>query len=195
MKPVERNEVLGLAEYEGIRGPFRARVIEEKKRRRVSVGPKLTALFENHDTVLLQVQEMLRTERITREAAVQHEIDTYNQLVPSRRELSATFMIEIPDPAERERFLADAAGLERHVALSVDGRRVGATYEAERVLPDRASAVLYVKFPLGDEAWRAVSAGKAEVRVVVDHPAYEASTPLPPPLLASLAEDLAEDPA
>ena len=30
MKPVARNEILGLAEYEGIREPFRARIIAEK---------------------------------------------------------------------------------------------------------------------------------------------------------------------
>src|SRR5580700_12078358 len=97
MDPVVRQEILGIAEYETIRGAFRARIIDEKKRRRLSVGPHVTVVFENHDTVLLQIQEMLRTERITREAAVQHEIDTYNAHVPGKDELFATVMIEIPD--------------------------------------------------------------------------------------------------
>ena len=82
MKPVDRGEILGLAEYEAVRERFRARVIAEKKLRRVQLGPKATAVFENHDTMLMQIQEMLRTERITRPAAVQHEIDTYNEIVP-----------------------------------------------------------------------------------------------------------------
>ena len=34
MKPVERSEVLGLAEYESVREPFRNRVIAEKKARK-----------------------------------------------------------------------------------------------------------------------------------------------------------------
>ena len=43
MKPVDRGEILGLAEYETVRERFRARVIAEKKLRRVQLGPKATA--------------------------------------------------------------------------------------------------------------------------------------------------------
>src|SRR6185295_18042058 len=121
MKLVERGEVLGLAEYETIRDRFRARVIEEKKVRRVKLGPQASCVFENRDTVLLQIQEMLRTERITREAAVLHEIETYNQLVPRDHELSATALIEIDEKAERDAFLVEAKGLDRAFALVVDG--------------------------------------------------------------------------
>src|SRR5882672_7092791 len=105
MKPIERGEILGLADYETIRERFRARVIAEKKLRRVHVGPNVSALFENRDTVLLQIQEMLRTERITRPAAVDHEIDTYNESLPGDNQLSCTVMIEIPDTTERDAFL------------------------------------------------------------------------------------------
>ena len=35
MKPVERGELMGLADYETVRDRFRARIIEEKKLRRV----------------------------------------------------------------------------------------------------------------------------------------------------------------
>ena len=45
MKPVARNEVLGLAEYEEIREPFRSRVIAEKRGRRVALGPQASCLF------------------------------------------------------------------------------------------------------------------------------------------------------
>lgn len=190
MQPVERAEILGLSAYESFRAPFRARVIEEKKRRRVAVGGRVTAVFENHDTVLLQIQEMLRTERITREAAILHEIDTYNELIPGFRELSATIMIEIPDAADREAFLDAAAGLERHIALVVDGTRFVATFDPGRVLADRASAVLYVKFPLSEQATQAISRGGARVNLVIDHPAYEAEATLGTEVLASLAQDL-----
>src|SRR5215469_18971295 len=126
MKPIDRNEVMGLADYETIRERFRARVIESKKRRRVALGPNATALFENRDTVLLQIQEMLRTERITRPAAIQHEIDTYNENLPLDDELSCTVMIEIADKDARDAFLRAAAGFEQHLWLLVDGQRVQA---------------------------------------------------------------------
>jgi hypothetical protein len=154
MKPIERGEVLGLAEYETIRERFRARVIEEKKRRRVALGPKATAVFENRDTVLLQIQEMLRTERITREGAIEHEIETYNQLVPRAAELSCTVMIEIPEKEERDAFLAAARGFEDHLVLVVSGERVRAKSHADpsRATDERTTAVHYLKFPLSPTA-------------------------------------------
>ena len=63
MKKVDRSELLSFAAYEEIRPHFRARMIEAKQRRRISLGKHMSMVFENHDTMLLQVQEMLRTER------------------------------------------------------------------------------------------------------------------------------------
>jgi hypothetical protein len=192
MRPVQRNEILGLAEYEAIRDRFRSRMIEEKRMRRVAVGDKATMVFENHDTVLLQIQEMLRTERITREAAVLHEIETYNNLVPRADELSATLMIEIIDTTERDAFLIAARGFERHIALVVDGEKHPATWEASRELDDRTSAVHYLRFPLGAKSAGYLREKKkdAKVEVVVDHPVYSVRAALPPAALASVAEDL-----
>src|SRR5689334_6801955 len=107
MRPIERSEILGLGPYEQIRDRFRARVIDEKKARRVALGEHLTVVFENRDTVLLQIQEMLRTERITTESAIAHEIETYNELVPAEGELSVTLFVEIPDKETRDRLLVE----------------------------------------------------------------------------------------
>ncbi|WP_394838856.1 DUF3501 family protein [Pendulispora rubella] len=189
MKPIVRSEILSLGDYEAIRPHFRARVIAEKKLRRLNLGSYASAVFENRDTVLLQIQEMLRTERITREAAVEHEIATYNQLVPGDNELSATVMIEIDDRTTRETFLPEAKGIEEHVALVVAGERFNATWDPERILPDRASAVLYLKFPLSEKAVAAFRSGAA-VELIVDHASYRARVELPEPTKKSLAEDL-----
>jgi hypothetical protein len=199
MKPVERAEVLGIADYEMIRDRFRARVIEEKKRRRVALGAQASCVFENRDTVLLQIQEMLRTERITREAAVLHEIETYNELVPGDRELSATVLVEIDDKDDRERFLFEAKGLDRAFALVVAGERCPGKHDVAREHPDRTTAVHYLKFPLGEQAERALrdvlekkkSPADVSIDLVVEHPRYSARTTLPASLVASLAEDLA----
>ncbi|HEY2513627.1 MAG TPA: DUF3501 family protein [Polyangiaceae bacterium] len=194
MKPVTRGEILGLAEYEKVREQFRSRVIEEKRARRVLVGDRVSAIFENHDTVLLQIQELLRTERITRDGAIQHEIDTYNQSIPGDGALSATVMIEIPDKDAREAFLTAARGFEKHVALLVDGERISATWEKSRELETRASAVNYLRFPLSKRALAHVLEKKkdARIEVLVDHPEYAARAKLSPATAASLAEDLAE---
>ena len=199
MKPIERGEVLGLADYESIREPFRQRVIAEKKARRVPLGPQASCLFENRDTALMQIQEMLRTERITREAAILHEIETYNQLVPGDHELSATVLIEIDEKADRETFLYEAKGLDRSFALLVDGTRCHGKHDEAREAPDRTTAVHYLKFPLepaAEAALRAVltkakKAADVTVEVVVEHPRYSAKTTLPASLVQQLAEDLA----
>ncbi|MBX3186893.1 MAG: DUF3501 family protein [Labilithrix sp.] len=199
MKPIERGEVMGLADYEMIREHFRGRIIEEKRGRRVALGPNASCIFENRDTVLLQIQEMLRTERITRESAILHEIETYNELVPGDREISATVLLEIDDKEERERFLFEAKGLDRSFALVVAGERCPGKHDAAREHPDRTTAVHYLKFPLtapAEKALRAVLQKKARpselaIELVVEHPRYSARTTLPPPLVESLAQDLA----
>ena len=198
MKLVERGEVLGLAEYEGIRDRFRARVIEEKKLRRVKLGANASCVFENRDTVLLQIQEMLRTERITREAAIQHEIETYNELVPKAHELSATILVEIEDKETRETFLREAQGLEQSFALVIDGVRCPGKQDS-RSADERTTAVHYVKFDLAEGAERALrdvlerkkKADAVRAELVCEHPRYQEKAPLSASLVASLAEDLA----
>jgi hypothetical protein len=193
MKPIDRSEVLGLAEYEAVRERFRSRVIGEKKLRRVALGPKASALFENRDTVLLQIQEMLRTERITRPSAVQHEIDTYNENVPGADELSCTVMFEIAEKDERDAFLSAAAGIERDVWLVVGDARIrGHATQRDGILPDRATAVLYLKFVLPKALADALRGDRPapELALAVDHPAYATRAVLGPQTVLELREDL-----
>jgi hypothetical protein len=198
MKPILRDEILDLARYEAVREHFRARVIQEKKRRRVALGPKASALFENRDTVLLQIQEMLRTERITRPAAIEHEIETYNDFIPGADELSCTVMIEIADPVERDAFLETAVGFESHLWLTGGDHRVHAHGPARAVeTSNRTTAVHYVKFalprPLAD-ALRASIAGGAlpALALEVTHPAYRVRVPVGRETVLELAADLSE---
>lgn len=192
MRPIQRNEVLPIGDYEGIRPHFRARVIEEKKARRFALGPHMSGVFENRDTVLLQIQEMLRTERITREDAVLHEIETYNDLLPGPSEVSMTCFVEIADRALREETLERLAGLEKSFFVEVDGHAFQATNSREEdAQPHRTTAVHYLKARLSPEAFAAVVARRARVAVVVRHPGYEARADLGKAALDALAADLA----
>lgn len=190
MQPIARNEVLPIGEYEQVRPHFRARVIEAKKVRRLAVGQFMSATFENRDTVLLQIQEMLRTERITNEEGVLHEIETYNELLPAPGELSMTFFVEIADKDQRERTLTELAGLESAIFLEVAGERVQALAKDRSVEGiDRTTAVHYFKLPLTDKARAALVAGEAAA-LVVDHKALQVRSPLPVAVARSLAVDL-----
>jgi hypothetical protein len=191
VRRVERNEVLDIGRYEEIREPFRRRIIELKRLRRVALGANFTVLFENRDTVLYQVQEMVRTERISREDAILHELETYNDLIPGPDELSATIFIEYPEREERERMLERLVGVEDKFYVAFGGARVFARNETRAVLPGRTTAVHYVKFPLGADVAAAVRGGKSPLLVGVDHPAYRTEAVLPPRTVDELALDLA----
>src|SRR5690348_1308662 len=119
MKKIDFSDLLDLGAYEQIRERFRARIIEAKKHRRLAVGPHMTFIWENRDTVLFQVQEMLRTERISTRAAIEHELHTYNDLIPAQGALSSTLMIEYDDPAERRVALEKLASVRSEVSLRV----------------------------------------------------------------------------
>ncbi|WP_437769355.1 DUF3501 family protein [Sorangium sp. So ce281] len=190
MRPIDRNEVLGIGEYEAIRERFRGRIIEEKRPRRVRIGDHLTAVFENRDSVLFQIQEMLRTERITSESGILHEIETYNDLIPGAGQLSLTLFVEIPDRALRDRMLIDLVGLEDTVSIEVDGVATRALGKREGAMEGRTTAVHYLKADLPAEAQAAIKARKATVSLVVGHPRYAVKAPLGRATLEKLAEDL-----
>jgi hypothetical protein len=190
MSPVQRSEILPLGEYEQIRPHFRARIVAAKKPRRVTLGARMSAVFENRDSVLLQIQEMLRTERITAEQGILHEIETYNDLLPGPGQLSLTAFVEIADKVERDRVLVELAGLERAIALEVDGTRFAAKGDPREVLEGRTTAVHYLKIGLSDEAMAAIRGETAAVAVVVDHPRYQARGELTREGVRSLAGDL-----
>jgi hypothetical protein len=191
MTYVSRGELLGLAEYEQIREPFRRRLMALKEARRVALGPNMTVLFENHDTALYQIQEMLRTERITAEKAIQHEIETYNELVPSERELSATIFIEYPEREQREHMLVALAGVETAFYLRVAGERLPVVGDTRGTDTSRTMAVQYVKFPLSESASSALRAGGAELSLGVEHAAYRAEVVLSDNTAQSLRDDFA----
>jgi hypothetical protein len=192
MKPVDRSEILPLGAYEQIRDRFRNRVIAEKRARRVSIGEHMSAVYENRDTVLLQIQEMLRTERITKASAVDHEIATYNELVPGDDELSMTLFIEINDKQERERLLVALAGMEEHVLLEIDGERFAAKAgHKDGAQEGRTTAVQYYKIPLSpDAAAKLRDRVATDVALVVDHDAYPARARLGDAALREVAGDL-----
>ena len=189
MSLVTRGELLGIAEYEQIREPFRRRIMALKQARRVALGTNMSVLFENHDTALYQIQEMLRTERITAEKAVLHELETYNELVPGGRELSATVFIEYPERELRERMLVALVGVESAFYVRIAGERLPVTPDLRGVDPGRTMAVQYVKFVLSEGAEMALRESNVELSLGVEHDAYRAEVVLNPLTVQSLRDD------
>ncbi len=195
MKRIQIEDVLDLVAYERIRAGFRARTIELKRPRRIPVGDRLTFVFENRDTVLFQIQEMVRTERIVKQEEIQAEIDIYNELIPASCELSATLMIEIPEAALVREELDRLIGIDEHVFLEIGGASVPSSFDPKQFEQDRISAVQYVRFPLGPELAARFADPEVPVVLRVAHPNHQASAPIEGPSRASLARDLEPDDA
>ncbi len=193
MKPLTAGDISNLHEYELERPEFRGRVIEKKKRRRVALGPVLTLVFEDRDTVRFQVQEMLRVERIVQPDKVRHEIETYNPLLPGPGEVAATLFIEITDPARVQELLDGFIGLDApgRLTLTVGGAAYSALFAPGQSREDRISAVHYVRFPLGAEGRAELAAGR-EAALEVDHGGYRARQVLAPETVEELVADLSE---
>ncbi|MBL8018191.1 MAG: DUF3501 family protein [Leptospirales bacterium] len=190
MNKISRNDIVPMADYERIREEFRARAMRVKDSRRIAVGPYLTFLFENRDTMIYQVQEMIRAEGIRGDAAVQHEIDTYNELVPGEFELRATLLIEFDNPVVRAVKLQELVGLEKHVSLVIDRDFVvSAVFDEKQMDPNKLSSVQYIYFPLGQKATEAFLS-TSHVEIVTSHPACSYRQSLGPEQLAALKEDL-----
>lgn len=188
---ITRREILPIADYAAIRKEKRSEASRIKKDRRVSVGPFATFYFENYDTMWIQIHEMLYIEK-GGEAQIEDELRAYNPLIPNGRELVATLMFEIDDPARRDRELRRLAGVEKTVSLSVGTEAVGAVAETdvERTTPGgKTSSVHFVRFPLTDRQIVAFRDPDTKVALHIDHDNYGHAASMPRSVREALQAD------
>ncbi len=184
-------DVLPMDAYGRIRAERRLAVSEAKKSRRVPVGPDATFYFESFETMLYQVHEMLYVEKGGAEQMA-GEIAAYDPLVPKGRNLSATFMIEIEDPARRLATLKTLGGIEETVSLSFAGETVKAIAldDAERTTEDgKTSSVHFFSFPFAPAQIEKFREPGTEIVLAVRHPHYAHMAILPEATRAELARD------
>ncbi len=180
MKALTSSDIIPFAEYERQREGYRARIIELKKRRRISVGPLITLVFENRETLLFQIQEMIRVEQIFDPPKVQEELDVYNALLPAAGELSATLLIEITDDARMKEWLDAFMGLDhgQKVAITVGGEQIFAEFEGGHSHETKISAVHFVRFRMTAAAKAALADLRVPVTLSVRHGDYREDAPV-----------------
>ncbi len=181
MKGITIDELIPYAEYERQRESYRQQIIALKRRRRISVGDKITLVFENRETLQFQIQEMIRVERIFDPAKVQDELDVYNALLPARGELSATLLIELTDPETMKHWLDRFMGLDHgeKLGLRVGGEVVHGEFEGGHSHDTKISAVHFVRFRPTETMVRAIGDPAARVALSVRHGGYEAEADVP----------------
>lgn len=198
------DDVLDLRAYERAREDYRRRVTALKRRRRVPLGPIMTAVFESVDTVRFQVHEMARVERIVTDEGILAELDVYNRLLPAPGVLSATLFIELTSEEDLRHWLPRLLGVERSLRFEIGGAPDGAASGAGGIVvgsvpeaqhaesltrAEVTPAVHYLRFPFSAGA-RERFAGSEPVSLAVRHPEYQAQTELGPDTRAELSADL-----
>ena len=193
MRKLTRDALISLEKYSEIRDEFRAEVMRHKRDRRLALGTNATLYFEDRLTMQYQVQEMLRIERIFEAAGINEELEAYNPLIPDGSNWKATFMIEFPDPTERDAMLRQLTGIEHRVWMQVgDSEKIRpfADEDLDRTSDEKTSAVHFLRFELQEEQVKALKEG-AELAAGIDHKNYQVDVrPVEANIRQSLIVDL-----
>jgi hypothetical protein len=186
-------DIADVRAYERERDEFRAAVMETKRRRRLSFGTIITLMFENRDTMRLQIQEMARVEKLATDDEIQIELDTYNPMIPEPGQLTATVFLELTSADQVREWLPKLVGIERSFAIVLpNGDRVcSITEEAHAGQLTRVevtAAVHYIRFEFTPEQVDSFAAGP--VRIEIEHPDYLEAVELSDSTHAELLGDL-----
>lgn len=192
MNRLTPSDLLSPADYAAQRATIRREIIALKKRRRIGVGPLVTLVFENRQTLLFQIQEMIRVERIVDPAKIQDELDVYNALLPQPGELSATVMIEITDEERIKEILDSFENFDRPdtLAITVQDHAVFAGFEAGHSKEGKMSAVHFVRFRIPPPCAQALKAADTPASIKISHEHYVMETTVPLALREEWLKDL-----
>lgn len=193
MLPLTVDDLLPLEEYVGRRREY----FESHRRyidryRRVRIGPRLTLIFENRQTLWFRVQEIVRIARLSQSEEVQQELDLYNRLLPGRNLLQAALLIEVQDETQVVKELANWRDLQSdHLRLRV-GKEQFPSYLVTCRPEDRCVGTSHwVQFHLQSESRELLANLSLPAFFAFDNGIYQhQSAPLSDDLRQSLVDDL-----
>jgi len=192
MKELIQADLLSTADYERQREQFRSQIISLKQRRRISVGPLITLIFENRETLRFQTQEMIRVEHILDPHKVQDELDVYNALMPGAGELSATLLIELTEQDRMKEWLDVFMGLDHGETVSIRAgtEQAFGLFEGGHSHETKISAVHFVRFRPTASMTAAFADLRVPVTLTVHHHEYHAEAPVPGSMREEWLSDL-----
>ena len=191
MKKIQKEDIMPLNIYTQQRRELRKNIVEFEKYRRISLGPYATFYFENYETMLAQVQEMLYIEKGGDEQ-LNDELNAYNPLIPNGKELIATLMFEIDNPVSRAAFLGKVGGIEEKVFMKIDGDVIKAVPEKDvdrTSAKGKASSVQFIHFKFNEQQVEKFKSGLKEVEIGINHNEYSHTTKLSDLTVKSLTAD------
>ena len=161
--------------------------------RRVRVGPAVTVVFENRDTLWFRFQELARVARMTDPGAVTPELEWYAGLLPARGRLTAAVWVAEPGrrPSKALEDVRRAVVNGRLFLRADDGREVAGAYRADRVTDRLIGLADWAEFHFTSDDMAAFADPAREWRPVVEADGYaHAGDPLNQAVRESLLTDL-----
>ena len=191
LNTIEKSDILSRDEYKSKRKSLREKMVLRKKFRRVDIGPYVTMYFENKDTIIHQINEMVYIENGGDEQ-INDEISAYESLIPDGQELIATVMIEIDSPIKRAEFLAKMGGFEEQISIKVGDQLIKgrAELDGDRTTADgKASSVQFVHFEFDENAVEIINNHMDNVTISINHENYKHSSILNIDTVKELVKD------
>lgn len=182
-RKLEQSDIISLEEFLAIRPKKQPKILSLKKNRRIPLGPDMVLYFENAETLLWQIHEMLRIEKGGNDQ-IADELSAYNPLIPQQQndgsaELVATMMIEINDLERRVQTLRLLTHIEQMISLRFAGHLIKATPEDEegRTAEDgKTSSIHFLRFLLSAEQIESFKQPDQDIILEVIHPNYTHKT-------------------
>ncbi len=192
MEPLTPDDLVPLEEFAARRREFftaHQRYLD--RYRRVRLGPRLTLVFENRQTLWFRVQEVLRVARLSDAARIKQELEVYNRLLPDRDRLQGALLIHIDEARLAEELEPWRELRGDQLALHVGAARYPANLLTCRPEDHCIGAAHWVQFVLDEAACDAFGRPNVPLHLAVRSPAYtHDSGPLSDEVRRSLAEDL-----
>ena len=164
-----------------------------KNLRRVDIGPYVTIYFENKDTIVHEINEMVYIEN-GGDDQIEDEILAYKSLIPNGSELVATVMIEIDNPIKRSEFLSKMGGFEEKIDIKVQDKIIKgkAELDVDRTTADgKASSVQFVHFEFDEKEIEDIKNNLENISISINHESYRHSAILNINTVEELVRDFA----
>jgi hypothetical protein len=193
MLPLTVDDLLPLEEYAMRRREFfdaHRRYVD--RYRRVRIGPKLTLIFENRQTLWFRVQEVIRIARLADAQEVRQELSLYNRLLPTRNLLQSALLIEIADQTQLGKELAPWRSIAgEHLKLHVGSAAVAAHLVTCRPEDRAIGTAHWMQFQLPPDVRKALANSSQRIFFSFESDVYQhRSSVLSDDFRQSLLDDL-----
>jgi hypothetical protein len=190
---ITRQDIIPLNTYRQGREEYIQKMIAYKSGRRVRLHENASLLFENKNTILFQILELLDCEDLEEPEEIDEYIEIYSGMLPGENELSATLFIELDDQKKLQQLLKKLKGIEHCLFLTIGDETIQAVFEEEHTDREFTTSVHYLKFPLTQTAKRALlddTLQPSTVTLKLNHPNLKAEVALSQDCLKELRKDL-----